>query len=243
MTTSGPSLRTALEGGQAGDIADGILRAVQSLRDAAASGELQARAEDLLESGEDRLADLLKIAPDAEARERFREEARAGLGVGGLALLLSGRAARRNTAALAGLGALGALTFAAYRANGDRLPTSKDELIGLLRGEDDGDRDLAILTAQVAAARHVGLTGDDLREQLRGRATPEEIETIAGANPGVGMVAALATSTALAEDIYRVSARIAGGGTEAGRDYLDRLAMAMELDPDTAARIEVEGLS
>ncbi|MEL6688647.1 MAG: DUF533 domain-containing protein, partial [Pseudomonadota bacterium] len=53
-------------------------------------------------------------------------------------------------------------------------------------------------------------------------------------------IAALATSDQCAAEIYAVSARVADGTIPADRDYLDRLAMALKLDPESAALIETE---
>ena len=53
-------------------------------------------------------------------------------------------------------------------------------------------------------------------------------------------IAALAGSQQEAREIYAVSCRVANGLNAKERDYLDRLAMALELDPELAARIETD---
>ena len=53
-------------------------------------------------------------------------------------------------------------------------------------------------------------------------------------------IAALSDSEQTAREIYAVSARIADGLSPKERDYLDHLAMALDLDPELAARIETD---
>ena len=243
LKTTAASLRDTLEnavGDDAiGDIVDRILRATSKLKESAETGELQERAQALLEQGEDRLADVFNIADDEAARDEFRSKARKGAGIGGLALLLSGRAGR-NTAGLAGLAALGGLAYAAYKANGDKLPTSADEVVGLLSGKKAERRSQALLTAMVAAAQHGGGVTADERAMILEHGDADAVDAIMQARPGVATVSALADSEQAAREIYAASARVADGVSEAGRDYLDRLAMAMGLDPETAARIETD---
>ena len=222
-----------------GDIVDRILRAGRKLREASETGELQDRAQALLEQGEDKLADVFNIAPDEASRDDFRTKARTGAGIGGLALLLSGRAGR-NTAGIAGLAALGGLAYAAYKANGDKLPTSADEVVGLITGAKAERRSQALLTAMVAAAQHGGEVTEQEREIILQHGSADAVDAVMQARPGVGTVSALADSEQAAREIYAASARIADGVSEQGRDYLDRLAMAMGLDPETAARIETD---
>ena len=243
LKTTAASLRDTLEnavGDDAiGDIVDRILRATSKLKESAETGELQERAQALLEQGEDRLADVFNIADDEAARDEFRSKARKGAGIGGLALLLSGRAGR-NTAGLAGLAALGGLAYAAYKANGDKLPTSADEVVGLLSGKKAERRSQALLTAMVAAAQHGGEVTADEQAMILEHGDADAVDAIMQARPGVATVSALADSEQAAREIYAASARVADGVSEAGRDYLDRLAMAMGLDPETAARIETD---
>ena len=220
---------------------DSIVAGARDIRDKAESGELRTQAQAMLAEGEDRLADRFNVPEDAASREAFRKKARLGAGAGALALLLASRS-RRKRSALPGLAALGALAFAAYKANGDKLPTSKDEVIGLLRGEPARARSTALLTAMVAAAQVDGELSADERELIAAEAGDgrEMVEAILSARPSVETVVGLADSPQAAREIYAVSARIADGLNAAERDYLDRLAMGLGLEPDTAARIETE---
>jgi len=72
-----------------------------------------------------------------------------------------------------------------------------------------------------------GVDAEDVRAVLSGDADPASI-------------AALAKDDQTRAEIYAVSCRIANGLNPRERDYLDRLAMEMRLDPEVAARIETD---
>ena len=230
------TLDTSLE-----SLLDRILSGARDIKSKAESGELQTHARAMLAEGEERLADTFNIPDDPQSRADFRNKAKIGAGAGALALLLASRS-RRKRSALPGLAALGALAFAAYKANGDKLPTTKDEVIGLLRGEPAHMRSTALLTAMVAAAQVDGDLSSEERDLIIAEAGDgrETLEAILSERPSVSTVVALADSPQAAREIYAVSARIADGLNAAERDYLDRLAMGLDLDPDTAAKIETE---
>jgi len=223
------------------DMVDRILATGRQVKADVGSGDLQSQAKALLTDGEDKLAEMFNIADTPDARADFRKHAKWAAGLGGLAVLLSSRSAkkRRN---LVGVSALGALAFAAFKKNGDKLPTSKDEVMGLLRGDAQGARARALLTAMVAAAQVDGEITDAEREAIL-REAGDGIETltaILNATPNAEDVAKLATSAQAGREIYAVSARVADGLNERERRYLDDLAIALELDPDTAAHIETD---
>ena len=232
---------TITEDNPLGDLLDRILGTARSLPEQARSGELRERAARVWTEGEDRLADTFNIPEDVASRDAFRNKARLGAGAGALAMLLASRSGRKRSL-LPGLAALGALAFTAYKANGDKLPTSADEVIGLLKGEPAHKRSRALLTAMVAAAQVDGDLSAAERDMIAAQARDghEALEAILSANPSVETVAALADSPQAAREIYAVSARVADGLNESERRYLDRLAMALDLDPDTAAKIETE---
>ena len=223
------------------ELLDRILDAGRDVKQAAESGELREKALSALEDGETRLADAFGVAEDEASRESFRKNSRLAAGVGGVALLLASRS-RRHRRKLGGLAALGGLAFAAYKANGDKLPTTKDEVIGMFKGRPAEDRAQALLTAMVAAAQVDGELSGEERAMLLAEAGDGEalVADLMAANPDAAAVAGLATSEQSAREIYAVSARVADGINPKERRYLDELAMALDLDPDTAARIETE---
>jgi len=223
------------------DMLDRILSTGRDLKAKAESGEIKDKAVKAWTEGEDKLADTLGIAGDDASRDKFRKQARVGAGVGALALLLASRS-RGKTVRLAGLAGLGALAYTAYKKNGNKMPTSKDEVIGLIKGDAARDRSYALLTAAVAAAQADGHLSDAEETLILAQAGDGEpiLRDILTTNPNARSVAALADSPQAAREIYAVSARIADGLNASERLYLDDLAMALELDPDTAARIETD---
>ena len=226
-----PRLDTPLE-----ELLDRILATGRDIHAKAQSGEIRESAAKAWREGEETLAAKLGM----EADEGFRKKARVGAGVGALALLLASRGRRKRTGLL-GLGALGALAFGAYKANGDKLPTSADEVIGLFKGRKAEERSVALLTAMVAAARVDGTVSDAERAVIAADAGDAALlESILAADPDAKEVAAMADSPQAAREIYAVSARVAEGLNPAERNYLDELAMALDLDPETAARIETD---
>ena len=223
------------------DMVDRILDSGRRVQDDLQGGDLSAKIGAVVAEGEQRLAETFNVPDTPEARAKFGSTARWAAGAGGLAMLLGLRSGR-NRRKLAGIGALGALAFAAYKANGDRMPTSADEVIGLLRGDTRAHRARALLTAMVAAAQVDGEISANERAAILDQAGDGEdmLEAVLAQTPDAAAVARLATSAQAAREIYAVSARVADGLNERERDYLDRLAMALELDPDTAARIETD---
>ena len=243
--TNSPNTNTQDIGAALSDVVDRILDSGRRVSDELQGGDLSAKIKAVVADGESKLAETFNVPDTPEARAKFGNTARWAAGAGGLAMLLGMRSGR-NRRKLAGVGALGALAFAAYKANGDRLPTSADEVIGLLKGNTREHRARALLTAMVAAAQVDGEISADERAAIldqagdNARDGADMLDAILAQAPDAEAVAKLATSAQAAREIYAVSARVADGLNQRERAYLDRLAMALELDPDTAARIETD---
>lgn len=201
--------------------------------------DMTAKGKALYKQGEDYLADKLSVGADEESRQGLREKAAIAAGAGGLALLLSSRSGRK-LATLGGLGALGMIAFKAHKAG--QMPKDIDDVIGLIKGDKADKRADILLRAMIAAAQadgeispeekvlieaHDGASEAALRDALDNPTQPEDI-------------AALAESDQTAFEIYAVSCRIANGLHPRERDYLDRLAMSLRLDPELAAQVETE---
>jgi len=67
-----------------------------------------------------------------------------------------------------------------------------------------------------------------------------DLGDILNQEPDALQIAQLADSEQARREIYAASCRIADGLNEKERDYLDNLAMALQLDPDLAALLETE---
>lgn len=207
----------------------------------AKSKELTVKGKELAAKGEDMLVDKLGIEDNAVTRDALRKGVGAGAAAGALALLLSSRSGRK-LAMLGGLGGLGALAYKAYQKNGGEMPKSAQEIIGLLKGDKAEARAGVILQAMVAAAKIDGHINEAEMTMIKalGNGVESDLEAALNAPASARAIAALADSAQAGREIYAASARIANGLNPAERDYLDRLAMALNLDPELAARLETD---
>lgn len=216
-----------------------LLGGGRSLLDAAKSGKLSDQARHISRGGEDFLIDKLGMDDSQESRSQIRQQAKYAGIAGALALLLKSKSTRK-VAALGGLAALGTIAYKGHKRG--KMPANFDDAIGLLSGKSAERRANMLLRAMIAAAKADGVIDAD--EAALIEAYPDaDIETLRELMEKPDdptEIAALATSEQCAAEIYAVSARIADGINPAERDYLDRLAMALRLDPEAAAMIESE---
>ena len=199
--------------------------------------ELTAKGKELFKQGEDALAEKLGMGDDAESRKKLRIGTAAAAGA--LALLLRNRS-NRKLAALGGLGGLGYIAYKAQQAG--KLPKSMDEVMGLINGQAQPNRGEALLVAMVSAAKADGDISPDemaMLDALDGVAS-EDVQAVLADEADPKAVAAYAKNTQMALEVYGVSCRIANGLNPRERNYLDRLAMELRLDPDAAAQVETE---
>jgi len=203
--------------------------------------DLTAKGKELAAKGEDMLVDKLGIEDNAVSRDALRKGVGAGAAAGALALLLSSRSGRK-LAVLGGLGGLGALAYKAYQKNGGEMPKSAQEIIGLLKGDKAEARASVILQAMVAAAKVDGHINEAEMEMIKalGNGGEADLKAALDAPANARAIAALADSAQAGREIYAASARIANGLNPAERDYLDKLAMALDMDPELAARLETD---
>ena len=202
---------------------------------------LTAKGKEIAAKGEDLLIDKLGIEDNEVSRDALRKGVGAGAAAGALALLLSSRSGRK-LAVLGGLGGLGALAYKAYQKNGGKMPKSAQEIIGLLKGSKAQARAGAILQAMIAAAKADGHISEAEMVMIKalGNGAQGSLEIALQAPANALDIAALADSEQAAREIYAASARIANGLNPAERDYLDKLAMALNLNPELAARLETD---
>ncbi|GLQ19255.1 DUF533 domain-containing protein [Algimonas porphyrae] len=216
-----------------------LLGSGRALLDSPSSRNLTEQARDIGRRGEDFLIDKLGMEDNPDSREQIRQQAKYAGIAGALALLLKSKSTRKM-AALGGLAALGTIAYKGHQRG--RMPSDFNDAIGMLTGKTAERRANMLLRAMIAAARADGVIDDD--EAALIEAYPDaDVETLRElmARPDDPVeIAALATSEQCAAEIYAVSARIADGINPAERDYLDRLAMALRLDPEAAALIETE---
>lgn len=222
------------------DLLDQILGAGQDLIKRAKSTdttELTSKGKAMFRQAEDTLAEKLGVAEDADSRQKLRIGAAASAGA--LALLLGGRSSRK----LATVGGLGALGFLAYKAQqAGKMPKNFQDVVDLINTKAPADRADILLTAMVHAALADGEISEDealMLDALEGTDS-EDMRTVLAGDADPKAVAALAKDDQTAHEIYAASCRIANGLNPRERDYLDRLAMELRLDPEVAARLETD---
>ncbi len=225
------------------DYLDQLLKAGQELaeRGKESTKGLTAKGKEIAKKGEDALVDKLGIEDNEKTRDALRKGVGAGAAAGALALLLSSRSGRK-LAALGGLAGLGALAFKAYQKNGGEMPKSAQDIIGLIKGPEAETRANALLRAMVAAAKVDGHIDDAELALIEkaGKGSGDALKLALAAPESPENIAKLAESEQAAREIYAASARIANGLNDKEREYLDRLAMALKLTPELAARLETD---
>lgn len=201
------------------------------------TAELTAKGKDLFKQGEDALAGKLGVGEDADSRKKLRIGAAAAAGA--LALILRDRS-NRKLAALGGLGGLGYIAYKAQQAG--KLPSSMDGVMSLINGQAQSNRADVLLVAMVSAAKADGDISPEelaLLDALDG-VESEDVRTVLANDADPVAVAALAKNDQMALEIYGASCRVANGLNPRERNYLDRLAMELRLDPEIAARVETD---
>ena len=205
------------------------------------SSKVSPKAKEIAQKGEDYLVDKLGIEDNETSREALRKGVGAGAAAGALALLLSSRSGRKF-ATIGGLAGLGALAWKSYQSGGGKMPKNAQEIIGLIKGPKAEARSETLIRAMVAAARSDDALNDEelalITAHKDGSADALKIALSQSAN--ALEIAALSDSPQTAREIYAVSCRVANGLNPKERDYLDQLAMALDLDPEIAARIETD---
>ena len=205
----------------------------------AQTGDLTAKGKELASKGEDYLVDKLNLEDTELSREALRKGVGTGAAAGAMALLLTSRSGRKM-AALGGLGALGMLAYKAHKSG--KMPTSAEDVIGLIKGPKANERAAILLKAMVSAAKADGSLHEDELEIIKAYegADVEAIQAVMDQPTNAKAIAAMADSDQAAAEIYAVSCRVANGLNPKERDYLDQLAMGLKLDPELAAKIETE---
>lgn len=219
------------------DLLNQILKGEQHLLDA--TGGLTAAAKRLGKQGEDFLIDKLDMEDSEASRAQIRQQAQYAGIAGGIALLLNSRSTRK-LATLGSLAALGAIAYKGHKLG--KMPTDFKDAIGLLTGKEADNRAERLLRAMIAAAKADGIVTEDEKAIINAYPDPDAdtLNELLQMPADPTAIAALANSEQCAAEIYAVSARVADGTIPADRDYLDRLAMALRLDPEAAALIETE---
>ncbi len=223
------------------DLLEQILSAGQQLAKQGRSQtqELTTRGKEVAAKGEDYLVDKLGIENTEVARQALRKGVGTGAAAGALALLLSSRSGRKLIT-MGGLAGLGTIAYKAHKAG--KMPTSAQDVLGLLKGPKAAARSEILLQAMIAAAKADGEIHEDELALIRAHdnGAVDALKMAINQAPDAAQIAKLSDSPQAAAEIYAVSCRVANGLNPKERDYLDKLAMNLKLDPEIAARIETD---
>ena len=205
----------------------------------AGSPALKDQARNLGQRAEDTVIETFGLDDSEESRANIRQQAKYAGIAGALALLIKSRSTRK-IAALGGLAALGTIAYRGHQRG--NMPETFQDAIGLLRGTAADERANILIKAMVAAAKADGVISPAERELIMSHkdADLDKLETLLSEPVEPDEIAALAKSDQMGAEIYAVSCRVADGLNPAERDYLDRLAMGLRLDPEAAAAIETD---
>jgi len=201
------------------------------------TSELTTKGKAMYKQAEDALADKLGVGEDEDSRTKLRLGTAATAGA--LALLLGNRS-KGKIAAMAGLGALGVVAYKAQQAG--KMPNNFQDVVNLINNKAPANRADILLTAMIHAAKADGDISDDealLIENLE-EADADDLRAVLAGEADPKRVAALAQDGQTKLEVYAASCRIANGLNPRERDYLDRLAMELRLDPEIAARVETD---
>jgi uncharacterized membrane protein YebE (DUF533 family) len=220
-------------------------------------GQISAKGKALYTQGEDLAAQKLSYGDDEASRAQLRNTALAGGAAAGvMALLLgtkTGRSIGKTGVVLGGLGMLGKLAYDAYQKHAGGA-TSADPApdaapVGELAGPAADARGAAILVAMIAASKADGHIDAAEKAQIQSQMKMLDAEAQGMLMDELSKpldpaeVARHADSDQARREIYAVSAMVCSGDDPRERDYLDKLATALTLDPAIAAEIEREVLA
>lgn len=174
------------------------------------------------------------------------------LAAGALALLLGTGAGRRITGSAIKLGGLAAVGAVAYKAYQNWQGGSADDAttpgvpIDQLSGSQAQARSEVLLEAMINAAMADGHIDVAERQQIDrqveqlglGQDTASFIQARLADPTKISELAAKADSTEAAAEIYLVSRLLIDPNNAAEKNYIDRLAVQLQLDPDLLHELE-----
>ena len=169
---------------------------------------------------------------------------RGGAPMGGPAQTRSGSGA--NYAALASLGMMAFQAYQAWQRSQASAPQETPRTVDLLAGPEVEEHSHAILRALIAAAKADGRIDDTEKLMISreiGRHTDDpqlqqwlDDEVAKPLDPVE--VAQSATDPAMASEMYLASVMLVDDQQDAERNYLDELAVALQIDPELQVHLE-----
>lgn len=211
--------------------------------------------QELASKGKDLVDKNIALPEDAGQRDAMISGAKKGaLATGALAMLLGTRTGRKLTGTTLKLGSLAAIGGVAYQTyqkwqdQQDGISSDPDKHAGSLSGPDLEKRSHALLRAMVASAKADGHIDEQelekINEQMKqlnlGERASEFLANELIKPLDVQDIAAGADSPEAAAEIYLASRIVIDVHNKQERDYLDRLARALDLAPELVAQLEDE---
>ncbi len=211
-------------------------------------------AKDLASKGQNMAEDKLGVPEQGPDRDTMlKGMGKGAMAAGALALLLGTGAGRRLTGTALKLGSLAAIGTVGYKAfqrwqeNQNQTPVT-NESINKLPEPQAQDRSLVLLKAMIAAANADGHIDYRERESIDSQISKLGLDSDASSllrgeinNPAnASTIAALASSTESAAEIYLASRLVIDIQNEQERTYLDELSDALNLPSDLVAELEAE---
>lgn len=220
--------------------------------------ELLKTSKELAGKGQSIVEEKLQMPEEGESRDATLDGMTKGaMAAGALALLLGTGAGRRITGSalkigsLAAIGGIGWKAFQNWQKENEaqvakEVENNKLIPINELPVAEANERSLILLKAMIAAAKSDGHVNkketEIIHEQIKKLRISEEIGSLLEAEIAkpldVKEIAALAENTAMAAEIYLVSAVVTDKENSMERDYLELLATSMKLPADLIGQLD-----
>lgn len=216
--------------------------------------ELFQNSKDAASKGRSLAEQTLGVPESGESRDQMLSGMKKGaLAAGAIALLLGTSGGRKLTGTavkLGGLAAVGGLAYKAYSnwqsQQGDASVAHSGTPIGDLDTTSANDRSLLLVRAMIAAARADGQLDDTERQKITQQIDNFGLEPLTTSflmnemNQPADLeeLAASAGSDEESAELYLASAMVIDIDQPQEREYLDKLAAALKLDPGLASALE-----
>lgn len=220
--------------------------------------ELLKTGKELASKGQSIVEEKLQMPEEGESRDATMDGMKKGaVAAGVLALLLGTGAGRRITGSalkigsLAAIGGIGWKAFQNWQKENEAEAIKESENnklipINELPLAEANERSLILLKAMIAAAKSDGHVNkketEIIHEQIKKLGISEDVANLLEveiAKPlDVKEISAMAENTAMAAEIYLVSAVVTDKENSMERDYLESLAKSMKLPTDLIAQLD-----
>jgi uncharacterized membrane protein YebE (DUF533 family) len=212
---------------------------------------LLSSGQELVDKGKAIAEEKLNLPDNPEDRQKMLDGASKGaMAAGALAILLGTQVGRKLTGAglkLGSLAAIGGVAYNAFQKWQSQQPApvaNAGQPVTELSGPASDQRGKVLLTAMIAAAKADGTVDDKEKEMITQQLAKLNLGDSASVfaeelnKPlDIKAVAAGADSPATAAEIYLISRAVLDVNNPQEQNYLDQLAMEMNLAPELVAEL------